>query len=478
MNGFLIYIFQVSVCQTGFYLLYRFFFRKLTFFHENRIYLLTTTLFSFIIPLMKIRVWDNGSLRQAIAYPLYDLSFRQAAIDSEPLVYHSFVDSIYTNAEIILTGIYVIGCLFFLIKFLIALWKIFMILHQYEAIDKGEYKLIQMESGPSYCSFLNYVFIKRNQNNISDQELSYVIAHEKIHMTQWHSLDVILMEMVNILCWFNPIILQIKKALRQTHEYIADQSVVGLSINIEQYSRLLLKLSSIKPSFAIAHQFSMMSIKNRIIMLNQQKLKKMKAIKFLITIPVTILLMVMFSCTEKTEVKNGENSNVNGIESDLKIGEISWKGNSHFSDAMLTRMLGIKKGDSYKKENIEQRLMYHPDGDDISSLYMDNGYLYFSIKPEEEIIGKTVNLNFNINEGNTGTIDKIIITGNSRVATSNVLDMVKFKSGELFSRSKLIQSQKNLAESGLFKSDEIGINPIPHEDDFSRVDIEFILVEL
>ena len=478
MNGFLIYIFQVSVCQTGFYVLYRFYFRKLTFFHENRIYLLAMTFFSFIIPLMKIRIWKNGSLQQTTAYPFYNLSFRQAAVDSEPLVYHSFIDSIYINAEMIVFGIYIIGCLYFLIKFLKGIWKISMIIHKEQAIDKGSYKLIQSDSGPSNCSFLNYIFINRNQQNISDEEMSCVIAHEKIHIHQRHSIDVVFMEIVNIVCWFNPIVLQIKKALRQTHEYIADQSVVGLSINIDQYSRLLLKLASTNKIISFTHQFSMISIKNRIIMLNQLKGKKMKTIKFLLTIPVTILLMVMFSCTEKTEVKNAENSNVHGVENDLKIGKISWEGNRHFSDAMLTRMLGIKEGDSYNKENIEQRLIYHPDGDDISSLYMDNGYLYFNIKPEEEIIGKAINLNFNIYEGNTATIDKIIISGNFRVATSNVLDIVKFKSGELFSRSKLIQSQKKIAESGLFKSDEVGINPIPHEDDFSRLDIEFILVEL
>ena len=56
--------------------------------------------------------------------------------------------------------------------------------------------------------------------------------------------------------------------------------------------------------------------------------------------------------------------------------------------------------------------------------------------------------------------------------------MINLKSGELFSRSKLIRSQKNIAESGLFKSNEVGINPMPHEGDFSRVDIEIILVEL
>jgi outer membrane protein insertion porin family len=121
--------------------------------------------------------------------------------------------------------------------------------------------------------------------------------------------------------------------------------------------------------------------------------------------------------------------------------------------------------------------MYHPDGDDIGSLYMDNGYMYFSIKPEEENVGKTVNLNFKINEGNTATIDKIIITGNTNVAKSKVLDMVNLKSGELFSRSKVTQSQKNIAESGLFKSDGVGINLVPHED-LSRVDVEFIVVEL
>ena len=122
--------------------------------------------------------------------------------------------------------------------------------------------------------------------------------------------------------------------------------------------------------------------------------------------------------------------------------------------------------------------MYHSNGDDISSMYMDNGHLFFNIDPQEEIVGYTVNLHFIVYEGGAGTIDNITILGNAKVATSKIMDMVEFKQGEVFSRSNLIQSQKNIAESGFFSPDSIGINPIPHEDDPYLVDIEFTVIEL
>lgn len=478
MDEFLIYIFQVSVCHSIFYLTYVALFKKHNFFAENRFFLLSSVVVGFIIPAIEIQVWEKGVFYGTIANPVNHLSYTNTSNASSSMLSGSLQYDFISIFELICLVVYSIGVLYYLIKFLIGLWKIFRIIHLHNATDNGSFKLIYLQNGPSFYSFLNYIFINVNQISISEEELQQVIEHEKSHVQQRHTLDVFFIEIVCMICWFNPLIHQINYALRQTHEYIADESVTTQTATIDQYSRLLLKLASSNQPFTFTHQFSMMHIKNRIIMLNKSKINKMKTIRFFMALPVFVLLMAIFSFTEKTEVKNTNYAVTIKSENELQIGTITWEGNTIFSDAMLTRMLGVQSGDNYSKEIIDQRLMYHANGDDISSVYMDNGHMYLSIVPVEEINGNIVNLHFKIYEGETATIDKIIISGNKKVATSKVLDLIDFKSGELFSRSKLIQSQKNIAESGLFKSDEVGINPIPHEDNPSLVDIEFVLLEL
>ena len=213
-------------------------------------------------------------------------------------------------------------------------------------------------------------------------------------------------------------------------------------------------------------------------MLNQSKNETMKTYKLLFTIPVILLLMSVFSCTDKP-VKSVTDKQTNSKnDQELIIGEITWEGNTKYSDAMLNRILSVKTGDSYNKDQITERMTFNNNNDDISSLYMDNGYLFYNIDAQEEVVGNTVNLKFKVYEGDPASVEKIIIKGNTKVKTSKVLDMLEFTRGDLFNRSEIIQSQKNIAESGLFNPKLVNINPIPHEDNLSLFDIEFVLIEL
>jgi outer membrane protein insertion porin family len=211
-------------------------------------------------------------------------------------------------------------------------------------------------------------------------------------------------------------------------------------------------------------------------MLNQSKNETMKTYKLLFSTPVVLLLMSAFSFTDKTSETTIKKDL--GTEQELTVGKISWEGNTKYSDAMLTRILSVKTGDSYDKAHITERMTFNNNNDDISSLYMDNGYLFFNIDAQEEVVGNTVNLKFKVYEGGTASVDKIIIKGNTKVKTSKVLDMLEFSRGNHFNRSEIIQSQKNIAESGLFNPKLVNINPIPHEDNPSLFDIEFVLIEL
>lgn len=177
------------------------------------------------------------------------------------------------------------------------------------------------------------------------------------------------------------------------------------------------------------------------------------------------------------------------INIDIKIreghkyyfGDIEWKGNTKYSGEYLSKVLGIKKGDVYNIELLESRLgkVLTPDGmgDDISSLYMNDGYLFFNIEPVEvSIIDDTINYEMRITEGPQATIKNVIITGNQRTNEHVIRREIRTLPGNKFSRLDLIRSQREIANLGFFDQEKIGIQPIPNQED-GTVDIEYSVVE-
>lgn len=477
MRSFLIYLFQVSVCHTAFYMLYRYFFQKHTFFQSNRIYLLFTTLFSFIIPILNIGIWSSGSIENLMLYPIFSFSESQLSNNPDVAVAQHVKTDLFSILEIALSIIYFIGVSIFVFKLFHSIRKIKVLINGNRSTDHEGYKIVKINKGPSFFSFMSFVFINDAQFNVTHEELAYVLSHEKVHIRQRHSIDILFMELVSAICWFNPVVKKMKSALSQIHEFIADDKVISNTHAVDNYSRLILRLSSKSNPIPLTHQFSMINIKNRIIMLNQTKNNKMKNVKLFLALPLALILMTFFSFTERTIGTSTNVSTEKSTNSERIFGEISWEGNTKFSDAMLNKILDIKKGDVYSQKLIQEKLSYSPHRDDIGSLYLDNGHLFFNITPEEEIVGNVVNLNFKIYEGMSADFDNIIIKGNHKIKKSKVLEMIDFIGGEPFNRSKLVQSQKNIAESGFFKNDEVGINPIPKRHG-KKVDIEFVLIEL
>lgn len=162
------------------------------------------------------------------------------------------------------------------------------------------------------------------------------------------------------------------------------------------------------------------------------------------------------------------------------FGNIEWKGNTKYTSEELSRVLGIKKGDIYNIELLETRLgkVLSPDGgDDVSSLYMNDGYLFFNVDPVEvSIIGDTINYEMRITEGPQATIKNVQITGNYRTNEHVIRRELRTLPGNKFSRADLIRSQREIANLGFFDQEKIGIQPKPNQED-GTVDIEYSVVE-
>jgi len=159
------------------------------------------------------------------------------------------------------------------------------------------------------------------------------------------------------------------------------------------------------------------------------------------------------------------------------IRNIDWKGNSVYDKPALARILGINKGDVYNQELLDNRLRYSQDGRDVSSLYLDNGYLFFQLDPQERAIGNdSIDLDIRITEGPQATIDRIIIKGNDRTNENVIRREIRTRPGDKFSRSDIIRSQRELAALGYFNPETLGVNPITNPQK-KTVDIEYTVEE-
>jgi outer membrane protein insertion porin family len=156
---------------------------------------------------------------------------------------------------------------------------------------------------------------------------------------------------------------------------------------------------------------------------------------------------------------------------------ITWKGNSIHSDERLSEILGIQKGDIYNEELLQTRLSFSLDGRDVSTLYMDDGYLFFNAEPVEVAVNNdSIDLEMRIFEGPQATIDRVIIKGNDRTHEHVIRRELRTKPGQKFSRSDIIRSQREIINLGYFNPENLGINT-PVNQQRGTVDIEYTVEE-
>jgi len=155
--------------------------------------------------------------------------------------------------------------------------------------------------------------------------------------------------------------------------------------------------------------------------------------------------------------------------------DVKWVGNTKYPSEYLNAVLNIKKGDHYDKTLLNERLF--SDEDAVSAVYMDNGYLFFNLNPVEvRVDSDSIDLEMRISEGDQATIDRIIISGNERVHDYVIRREIWTRPGELFSRSEIIRTQRELAQLGYFDPEQMGVEPLPKPED-GKVDIKYTLVE-
>ena len=159
------------------------------------------------------------------------------------------------------------------------------------------------------------------------------------------------------------------------------------------------------------------------------------------------------------------------------VRNVTWVGNTKYSSNFLDRILKISKGDVYDRESIDEALTYNPNGADIRSLYMDDGYLFFDVVPAEtRVQNDSIDLEIRMHEGKQATVNRVTIKGNTKTNDHVALREVQTRPGQLFSRDRLIRSQRQLAQLKYFDAEKLTPNVNPNPED-GTVDIGYEVTE-
>jgi outer membrane protein insertion porin family len=159
------------------------------------------------------------------------------------------------------------------------------------------------------------------------------------------------------------------------------------------------------------------------------------------------------------------------------FGNIKWYGNSKYRSGQLDTILNIKKGDVFDQSHLDQKLFMNPNGYDISSLYMDDGYLFFNITPQEvNVHNDTIDLDIHMYEGKQAKINNVFVLGNTKTNDHVIYREIRTRPGQLFRRSDIIRTQQALSQLGYFNPEKLGVTPTPNPAD-GTVDIEYRVEE-
>ncbi|MGZ4035987.1 MAG: outer membrane protein assembly factor BamA, partial [Bacteroidia bacterium] len=156
---------------------------------------------------------------------------------------------------------------------------------------------------------------------------------------------------------------------------------------------------------------------------------------------------------------------------------VNWVGNSKYTTKTLNEVFGIKKGDIYNQATLDEKLFSNPNGTDVSSLYMDEGYLFFNVSPVETMVsGDSIDLEMRVYEGKQAVINRVTVIGNTKTNDHVILRELYTKPGQLFRRSDVIRSQRELSQLGYFNPEKMNVTPTPNQAT-GTVDIEYTVEE-
>lgn len=280
MNNYFSWLFESGISLSIFYLVYRIFLNRENLFQSNRVFLLFALIFSVLIPFVKIP--SPVDLHYSHYLPEVAITVNTPLAGTEGAIPVSIIR--------ILFYVYLSGVAIMLGTFLYRLNQLMRIIKKCQLERNGKIHLAKTRLSHAPFSFLNVIVY--NEENLSSGEMDKIIEHEAVHVNQFHTLDILLIEIIIILQWFNPFIWLYKTSLKELHEYLADREVIRKGTNIPVYQQLLLNFQLRKQFLTLANNFNYSLTKKRFIMMTKTKTSKFAGIKMVVTLPVIFMMIL------------------------------------------------------------------------------------------------------------------------------------------------------------------------------------------
>ncbi|MDT0677990.1 M56 family metallopeptidase [Autumnicola musiva] len=289
----LYYILEIIIFQLCFLLAYEVLLKKETFFSYNRWYLLLTPIVAMLLPLLKLNFLAEAVPQNArVMLPAVVIGEQNQAIEQLPAVNLTAAEGFQLNWWLV---IYSIGFLVVLMLFLKKLRNLNRMFRFRKISEEKDFRIIEIPDSNVAYTFFSTIFLG---DQLSEEEKEQILSHELVHVKQKHSWDLIFFEMLKIIFWFNPLIYIYQSRIAGLHEFLADEEVVKNTEKRTYYEQLLNSAFNTQNISFINQFFNHSLFKKRIVMLQKSKSTTIAKFKFLIIIPLMMLMLTYVACSE------------------------------------------------------------------------------------------------------------------------------------------------------------------------------------
>lgn len=312
----LVYIIKSTICLLISYGFYHLVLRNLKSFVFNRYYLLFSLLLAILLPFLHIRVGFALPVIPGIESPGFAVGELVGELDSGEVTARKF------SLDLLMKMIYLAVSLVFFIRYSVNVKRIFGKTGASISVPGLSAKLCLLEEQSLPYSFLNYILVNRNdyEKGMIEEEL---LIHEEAHCRQYHSLDILFVELLKTVAWFNPLIWIFKKAIQLNHEYLADEAVL-MKRDADRYHGILVNLVLGNHSAYLASDFNFSLTKKRLKMMTLENIRDHSVIKRLAVIPLFLLLAAGISFSQEGKSSESVESDV-GAEGVVASANDWWK---------------------------------------------------------------------------------------------------------------------------------------------------------
>jgi hypothetical protein len=278
MPHFILLLFKINLVLLLFSAIYYLVLKRLTFYTANRAFLLFGILFSSAYPFIDLSAWMEHSNMLPEVFPKFRENINQLTAPG--------IESLLWN---LVTYVFYTGVIFMAIRLIfqfVSLWKI----HAQSKPGKFDnLKVRILEDEVSPFSFWQTIYL--NPGLHVKDDIANIIAHEQVHIKQWHTLDILLSEICLVVYWFNPGVWLMKKAVRENIEFITDAKILNEGVDKKSYQYSLLQVGTLQPSLSLVNNFNLSDLRKRIVMMNTKRSNSLMLTRYLVAIPVLVLTL-------------------------------------------------------------------------------------------------------------------------------------------------------------------------------------------